>query len=220
MIKLQKRLAYEFNDVALLKRALTHRSISYNNNERLEFLGDSVLGSIISRELFQRFPRIDEGQLSRLRSHLVRGQTLAKLAKTIDLSDFMILGQGELKSGGFRRESIQADTLEAIIGAIFIDSDYLATNKVVLRLYKNLLEETNPADSLKDFKTQLQEFLQKRGLLLPNYELIKTTGQDHNAIFYVRCTLGEENLCVEKNAKSIKRAEQACAELLLGNLKQ
>jgi len=220
MIKLQKRLAYEFNDVALLKRALTHRSISYNNNERLEFLGDSVLGSIISRELFQRFPRIDEGQLSRLRSHLVRGQTLAKLAKTIDLSDFMILGQGELKSGGFRRESIQADTLEAIIGAIFIDSDYLATNKVVLRLYKNLLDETSPADSLKDFKTQLQEFLQKRGLLLPNYELIKTTGQDHNAIFYVRCTLGEENLCVEKNAKSIKRAEQACAELLLGNLKQ
>jgi len=220
MIKLQKRLAYEFNDVALLKRALTHRSISYNNNERLEFLGDSVLGSIISRELFQRFPRIDEGQLSRLRSHLVRGQTLAKLAKTIDLSDFMILGQGELKSGGFRRESIQADTLEAIIGAIFIDSDYLATNKVVLRLYKNLLEETNPADSLKDFKTQLQEFLQKKGSLLPNYELIKTTGQDHNAIFYVRCTLGEENLCIEKNAKSIKRAEQACAELLLGNLKQ
>ena len=220
MIKLQKRLAYEFNDVALLKRALTHRSISYNNNERLEFLGDSVLGSIISRELFQRFPRIDEGQLSRLRSHLVRGQTLAKLAKTIDLSDFMILGQGELKSGGFRRESIQADTLEAIIGAIFIDSDYLATNKVVLRLYKNLLDETSPADSLKDFKTQLQEFLQKKGSLLPNYELIKTTGQDHNAIFYVRCTLGEENLCIEKNAKSIKRAEQACAELLLGNLKQ
>lgn len=220
MIKLQKGLAYEFNDVALLKRALTHRSVSNNNNERLEFLGDSVLGSIISRELFQRFPRIDEGQLSRLRSHLVRGQTLAKLAKTIDLSDFMILGQGELKSGGFRRESIQADTLEAIIGAIFIDSDYLATNKVVLRLYKNLLEETNPADSLKDFKTQLQEFLQKKGSLLPNYELIKTTGQDHNAIFYVRCTLGEENLCIEKNAKSIKRAEQACAELLLGNLKQ
>lgn len=220
MIKLQKGLAYEFNDVALLKRALTHRSVSNNNNERLEFLGDSVLGSIISRELFQRFPRIDEGQLSRLRSHLVRGQTLAKLAKTIDLSDFMILGQGELKSGGFRRESIQADTLEAIIGAIFIDSDYLATNKVVLRLYKNLLDETSPADSLKDFKTQLQEFLQKKGSLLPNYELIKTTGQDHNAIFYVRCTLGEENLCIEKNAKSIKRAEQACAELLLGNLKQ
>ena len=123
MIKLQKSLTYKFNDVALLKLALTHRSVSNNNNERLEFLGDSVLGAIISRELFHRFPKIDEGQLSRLRSHLVRGQTLAKLAKTIDLSDFLILGQGELKSGGFRRESIQADTLEAIIGAIFIDSD-------------------------------------------------------------------------------------------------
>ncbi|MCS5591541.1 MAG: ribonuclease III [Gammaproteobacteria bacterium] len=220
MIKLQKSLDYEFNDVALLKRALTHRSVSSNNNERLEFLGDSVLGSIISRELFQRFPKIDEGQLSRLRSHLVRGQTLAKLAKTIDLSDFLILGQGELKSGGFRRDSIQADTLEAILGAIFIDSDYLTTNHVVLMLYKSLLDETSPGDSLKDFKTQLQEFLQKRGLILPNYELLKTTGQDHNAVFYVRCTLGGENLSVEKNAKSIKRAEQACAESLLEKLKQ
>jgi ribonuclease-3 len=220
MIKLQKSLDYEFNDAALLKRALTHRSVSNTNNERLEFLGDSVLGAIISRELFQRFPKIDEGQLSRLRSHLVRGQTLAKLAKTIDLSDFLILGQGELKSGGFRRDSIQADTLEAIIGAVFIDSDYLTTNRVVLTLYKNLLDETSPTDSLKDFKTQLQEFLQKRGSILPSYELLKTTGQDHNAIFYVRCTLGEDNLCVEKNAKNIKRAEQACAESLLEKLTQ
>jgi len=220
MIKLQKSIGYEFNDVALLKRALTHRSVGNCNNERLEFLGDSVLGAIISRELFQRFPKIDEGQLSRLRSHLVRGQTLAKLAKTIDLSDFLILGQGELKSGGFRRDSIQADTLEGIIGAIFIDSDYLTTNQVVLTLYKDLLDETSPTDSLKDFKTQLQEFLQKRGLILPSYELLKTTGQDHNAVFYVRCTLGEDNLCVEKNAKSIKRAEQACAESLLEKLKQ
>ena len=220
MIKLQKSLTYKFNDIALLKLALTHRSVSNNNNERLEFLGDSVLGAIISRELFHRFPKIDEGQLSRLRSHLVRGQTLAKLAKTIDLSDFLILGQGELKSGGFRRESIQADTLEAIIGAIFIDSDYLTTNQVVLTLYKALLDEANPEDSLKDFKTQLQEFLQKRGSILPSYELLKTTGQDHNAVFYVGCTLGEEGLSVEKNAKSIKRAEQACAESLLERLKQ
>jgi ribonuclease-3 len=220
MDKLQKSIDYKFNDVALLKLALTHRSVSNNNNERLEFLGDSVLGAIISRELFQRFPKIDEGQLSRLRSHLVRGQTLAKLAKTIDLSDFLILGQGELKSGGFRRESIQADTLEAIIGAIFIDSDYATTNQVVLSLYKDLLDEANPEDSLKDFKTQLQEFLQKKGSILPSYELLKTTGQDHNAVFYVSCTLGEEGLSVEKNAKNIKRAEQACAESLLERLKQ
>ena len=220
MIKLQKNIGYDFSDTNLLKRALTHRSVSNNNNERLEFLGDSILGLIISRELFQRFPSIDEGQLSRLRSHLVRGQTLAILAKTIDLSDFLILGQGELKSGGFRRDSIQADTLEAVIGAIFLDSDYSTTNLVVLALYKTLLDEASPKNSLKDFKTQLQEFLQKRGLILPNYELLKTTGQDHNAIFYVRCSLSEEGFSVEKSAKSIKRAEQACAESLLEKLKQ
>jgi len=220
MDKLQSTLGYKFINIKLLKRALTHRSVSNNNNERLEFLGDSVLGSIISRELFYRFPAIDEGQLSRLRSHLVRGQTLAKLAKTIDLSDYLILGQGELKSGGFRRESIQADAFEAIIGAIMVDSDYETTNRIVLQLYKALLDAANPKDSLKDFKTQLQEFLQKRSMLLPNYELTKTTGQDHNAVFYVRCTLNEQNLCVEQSAKSIKRAEQACAELLLDKLKQ
>ena len=220
MIKLQKNIGYDFSDTNLLKRALTHRSVSNNNNERLEFLGDSILGLIISRELFQRFPSIDEGQLSRLRSHLVRGQTLAILAKTIDLSDFLILGQGELKSGGFRRDSIQADTLEAVIGAIFLDSDYSTTNLVVLALYKTLLDEASPKNSLKDFKTQLQEFLQKRGSILPNYELLKTTGQDHNAIFYVRCSLSEESFSVEKSAKSIKRAEQACAESLLEKLKQ
>ena len=219
MIKLQQSIAYDFKDVKLLQRALTHRSVGNKNNERLEFLGDSILGAIISKELFQRFPLIDEGQLSRLRSYLVRGKTLAKLAKQINLSDFLILGQGELKSGGFRRDSIQADTLEAIIGAIFIDSDYLTTNNVVLSLYKGLLEEINTNDSLKDFKTQLQEFLQKKSSILPVYELLNTTGQDHNANFYVRCSLVEERISVEKNARSIKIAEQACAESLLEKLK-
>ena len=124
MDKLQKNISYQFNNIDLLKQALTHRSVSKNNNERLEFLGDSILGCVISCELYQRFPLIDEGQLSRLRSYLVRGQTLAKLAKTIKLSETLILGQGELKSGGYRRESIQADAFEAILGAIFLDSDY------------------------------------------------------------------------------------------------
>ena len=218
MDKLQKNISYQFNNVELLKQALTHRSVSKKNNERLEFLGDSILGCIISRELYQRFPLIDEGQLSRLRSYLVRGQTLAKLAKTINLSETLVLGQGELKSGGFRRESIQADAFEAILGAIFLDSDYLTVNGVVLKLYEDLLNDASPEDSLKDFKTQLQELLQKKGYSLPQYEVIKTKGQDHDAIFYVRCIVSEYDLEVEREAKSIKRAEQACAESLLERL--
>ena len=218
MDKLQKNISYQFNNIDLLKQALTHRSVSKNNNERLEFLGDSVLGCVISRELFQRFPLIDEGQLSRLRSYLVKGQTLAKLAKTINLSETLVLGQGELKSGGFRRESIQADAFEAILGAIFLDSDYLTVNSVVLKLYEDLLNDASPEDSLKDFKTQLQELLQKKGYSLPQYELIETKGQDHDAIFCIRCIISEYDLEVEREAKSIKRAEQACAESLLKRL--
>ena len=215
MEKLQKNFSYEFNDIGLLKQALTHRSVSKNNNERLEFLGDSVLGCVISEELYIRYPLIDEGQLSRLRSHLVRGQTLANLAKTLNISESLTLGQGELKSGGFRRESILADAFEAILGAIFLDSDYLIVKRIILELFDELLNQAKPEDSLKDFKTQLQELLQKKGYSLPSYELIQTKGKDHNAIFYVSCTVTELNLKSEKNAKSIKRAEQACAQSIL-----
>jgi len=218
MEKLQKNIYYHFSDTRLLKQALTHRSVNKNNNERLEFLGDSILGCVISHELYHRFPLVDEGQLSRLRSSLVRGQTLAKLAKTLNLSETLVLGQGELKSGGFRRESIQADAFEAILGAIFLDSDYLTVSDVILKLYDELLNDASPDESLKDFKTQLQELLQKKGHSLPIYELIKTKGQDHNAVFYVSCNIKEFNLTVEENAKSIKRAEQACAESILGSL--
>ena len=215
MEKLQKNFSYEFNDISLLKQALTHRSVSKINNERLEFLGDSVLGCVISEELYIRYPLIDEGQLSRLRSHLVRGQTLANLAKTLNISESLTLGQGELKSGGFRRESILADAFEAILGAIFLDSDYLIVKRIILELFDDLLNQAKPEDSLKDFKTQLQELLQKKGYSLPSYELIQTKGKDHNAIFYVSCTVTELNLKSEKNAKSIKRAEQACAQTIL-----
>ena len=128
------------------------------------------------------------------------------------------MGQGELKSGGFRRESIQADAFEAILGAIFLDSDYVTVSAVILKLYDELLNDASPDDSLKDFKTLLQELLQKKGYSLPIYELIKTKGQDHNAVFYVSCYIKEFNLTVEENAKSIKRAEQACAESILGSL--
>jgi ribonuclease-3 len=219
MKKLQKNISYQFSDIELLSKALTHRSVSKQNNERLEFLGDSVLGSIISEELYSRHSNIDEGQLSRLRSHLVRGNTLANLAKKLDISENLRLGQGELKSGGFRRESILADTFEAILGAIFLDSDYLTVKKVVLNLFSDLLNEVKSEESLKDFKTQLQEMLQKKGYDLPKYDLIQTKGKDHNAVFYVSCHVEALKIKVEKNAKSIKRAEQACAQSILEEIK-
>ena len=218
MDKLQKNISYQFNNIELLKQALTHRSVSKNNYERLEFLGDSILDCVISLELYQRFPLIDEGQLSRLRSNLVRAKTQAKLAKTINLSETLVMGGGGLKSGDFRRESIQADAFEAILGAIFLDSDYLTVSSVVLKLYKDLLNDVNPEDLLKDFKSQLQELLQKKGHSIPQYELIKTKGLEHESIFYVRCFVGEFDLAVVREAKSIKRAEQACAESLLERL--
>jgi ribonuclease-3 len=218
MDKLQQKINYQFKDIALLKLALTHRSMGKNNNERLEFLGDSILGVVISRELYKRFDHVDEGKLSRLRSHLVRGQTLAQLAGELELSDILILGPGELKSGGFRRESIQADAVEAIFGAVLLDSDFETINRVILDLYRDLLDDINPNDSLKDPKTQLQEYLQKRGNTLPKYELVKTVGKDHNAVFTMNCSLQDQALQIEQSAKSIKRAEQSCAQILLDKL--
>lgn len=218
MDKLQKKIKHQFKEVALLKQALTHRSVGKNNNERLEFLGDSILGAVISRELYQRFRQVDEGKLSRLRSHLVRGKTLAQLAIKLELSERLILGSGELKSGGYRRESIQADALEAIFGAIFLDADFATVNGVILDLYQELLDKINPNDSLKDPKTLLQEFLQKRNNALPTYTLIKTVGKDHKAVFTVNCVLQDKALQVEQAAKSIKKAEQACAQILLKRL--
>ena len=218
MDKLQQKINYQFKDIALLKLALTHRSMGKNNNERLEFLGDSILGVVISRELYKRFDHVDEGKLSRLRSHLVRGQTLAQLAGELELSDILILGPGELKSGGFRRESIQADAVEAIFGAVLLDSDFETINRVILDLYRDLLDDINPNDSLKDPKTQLQEYLQKRGNVLPKYELVKTVGKDHNAVFTMNCSLQDQALQIEQSAKSIKRAEQLCAQILLDKL--
>jgi ribonuclease-3 len=218
MDKLQQKINYQFKDAALLKLALTHRSMGKNNNERLEFLGDSILGVVISRELYKRFDHVDEGKLSRLRSHLVRGQTLAQLAGELELSEVLILGSGELKSGGFRRESIQTDAVEAIFGAVFLDSDFETINRVILDLYRDLLDGINPNDSLKDPKTQLQEYLQKRGNALPKYELVKTVGKDHNAVFTVNCSLQDQAMQIEQSAKSIKRAEQLCAQILLDKL--
>ena len=219
MENLQQIIGYQFKDVSLLKLALTHRSAGKRNNERLEFLGDSILGAVISYELYQKFPHIDEGKLSRLRSHLVRGQTLATFGDTLGLADQLILGAGELRSGGHKRGSIHADCVEAIFGAVFLDADYQTAKTVILRLFKDLLANVDPKDSLKDAKTQLQEYLQKRGQALPQYSLTNTIGKDHNAVFIVNCHLLDQQLQVEQSAKSIKRAEQACAQILLDKLK-
>ena len=152
MEKLQKSIFYQFKNINLLKQALTHRSLK-NNYERLEFLGDSLLSTIISEELYQRFPEVDEGQLTRLRARLVRGQTLAKQAQKLNLADNLILGKNELRSGVFNRESILADAFEAILGAIFLDSDYLTVKSSTLKIYKDLLIDLGEDDFLKDFKT-------------------------------------------------------------------
>ncbi|QKQ24129.1 ribonuclease III [Candidatus Ruthia endofausta] len=220
MEKLQKKINYQFKDLSLLKLALTHRSMGKNNNERLEFLGDSILGMVISKELYQRFAHIDEGKLSRLRSHLVRGQTLAQLGVALELSNNLILGSGEFKSGGYRRESIQADAVEAIFGAVLLDSNFETTSTVILGLFETLLSNISSDNSLKDPKTQLQEYLQKRGNVLPKYELSEIVGKDHNAIFTINCLLKEQNLQVSESAKSIKKAEQSCAQTLLKKLKK
>jgi len=204
MQKLQKNISYQFKDINLLKQALTHRSVSKKNNERLEFLGDSVLGCVISLEIYQRFPLIDEGQLSRLRSSLVRGQTLAQLAKILNLSESLLLGQGELKSGGFRRESIQADAFEAILGAIFLDSDYSTVSEIILKLYNDLLNESGPEDSLKDFKTQLQELLQKKGYALPEYGLVRTEGKTIMPFFMLNVLLRNIVLVLKRVQKVLK----------------
>ncbi|SMM99091.1 Ribonuclease III [uncultured Candidatus Thioglobus sp.] len=219
MDKLQKLINYQFKDIALLKQALTHRSVGKNNNERLEFLGDSVLGAVVSRELYRRFPGIAEGKLSRFKSYVVRGQTLSLIAADLKLSNLLVLGSGELKSGGHNRKSIQADAVEAILGAIFLESGFDTVNTVILNLFKEYIEGINPNDTLKDFKTQLQEHLQKFGQTLPQYQLIKTMGKDHNAKFTVSCLLKEQSIQVQQQAKSIKMAEQMCAEILLQRLK-
>jgi ribonuclease-3 len=215
---LQKKINYQFKDITLLKKALMHRSIGKSNNERLEFLGDSVLGVVVSRELYKRFPSIAEGKLSRFKSYIVRGQTLSLIAAKLELSSLLILGSGELKNGGYNRKSIQSDAVEAILGAIFLEAGFDTVSMVILDLFKEYIDGINPNDTLKDFKTQLQERLQKCEQTLPYYEVIKTMGKDHNAKFTVNCFLKDQSIQVQQEAKSIKRAEQMCAETLLDKL--
>ncbi|WP_239638517.1 ribonuclease III, partial [Vibrio cholerae] len=177
MNKLTSKLGYTFKETELLNLALTHRSANGKHNERLEFLGDSILSFVIADELYRRFPKVNEGDMSRMRATLVRGNTLAELGREFDLGDYLKLGPGELKSGGFRRDSILADAVEAIIGAIYLDSDLETARSIVLEWYHGRLEEIKPGASQKDPKTRLQEFLQGRRKPLPVYTVTNIKGE-------------------------------------------
>ena len=202
---------YRFTDEQLLEEALTHRSRGANNYERLEFLGDSVLNLVVTARLYELKPDAQEGDLSRMRARLVRGATLSDIAAGIGLGQQLILGEGELKSGGFRRASILADAFEALLGAIFLDSDYASCRKVILDFFDPLIEGLPDVEELKDAKTLLQEWLQGRGLPLPEYILLKEEGADHAKKFYVQCRIVDDDTVMEACGNSRRKAEQAVA---------
>ena len=212
---LETSLDYSFRNKSLLEQALTHRSHSSKHNERLEFLGDSVLNCAIASLLYDRFARIDEGDLSRLRANLVKQASLAEIAQRVELSRFLRLGEGELKSGGFRRPSILADTLEAIFGAIFMDGGFDAASKVIARLYKPVLETVDPKTLGKDAKTLLQEYLQGRKIALPVYTVVATHGAAHSQEFEVECAIPKLEVQVVGICGSRRAAEQAAAKQAL-----
>lgn len=214
-MNLETSLAYTFKNKSLLEQALTHRSHSSRHNERLEFLGDSVLNCAVASLLYERFARIDEGDLSRLRANLVKQASLADIAQRIELSRFLRLGEGELKSGGFRRPSILADTLEAVFGAIFMDSGFDAASAVIARLYRPVLETVDPKTLGKDAKTLLQEYLQGRKIALPVYTVVATHGAAHSQEFEVECAIPKLDVQVVGIGGSRRAAEQAAAKQAL-----
>ena len=217
---LTRRLAYRFNNPALLDEALTHRSVGARNNERLEFLGDSVLNFVIADELFQKYSTINEGDLSRLRASLVNRDSLADIARELELGACLKLGSGELKSGGFRRSSIIADAVESILGAVYCDSGFDACRQLVLRLFKYKLDNIPDIDSLKDAKTRLQELLQSRRYDRPEYKVIEVSGKAHSQNFKVECRIENPACVTVGEGRSRRKAEQLAAEAALGILQQ
>jgi ribonuclease-3 len=215
---LQERLGHRFRDPRLLAQALTHRSYSAPHNERLEFLGDGVLNCIVAAELYTRFTGLREGELSRLRASLVREQRLHELASELALGDYLRLGEGELKSGGFRRPSILADALEALIGAVYLDGGFDAARSVVVRLYRPLLETLDASGAEKDPKTQLQEWLQSRRYALPQYSVIATRGAAHDQRFEVECVVRELDVRTVGTGNSRRVAEQEAARMAFERL--
>lgn len=209
------KLGYKFKKIELLKNALTHRSANKPNNERLEFLGDSILNFVIAEAIYKRYPTFCEGELSRMRAFLVKGETLASIAFEINLGNFIILGQGELKSGGFRRESILADAIEAIIAAIYLDTGLEDSKKVILKLYESRLQGDNLEQGLKDPKTQLQEKLQANKIHRPEYILQQVEGLGHEQTFHITCKIKELNLTSTATGSTRRKAEQRAAKKLL-----
>ncbi len=216
--RLQKKLSYQFINLDYLLQALTHRSAGAKNNERLEFLGDSILNFAIGKALFEKFPKANEGELSRMRATLVREQTLAILARQFGLGEYMKLGAGELKSGGYRRESILSDCVEAIIAAIYLDAGMDKAIAQVHLWYQDLLAEMKPGDAQKDPKTRLQEFLQGRKLPLPTYEVLDIKGEAHNQTFKVTCKIEMLEEIFIGIGTSRRKAEQNAAEQVLAKL--
>ena len=215
LARLERQLGHTFKDQELMILALTHRSFAGRNNERLEFLGDAILNFVAGEALFERFPLAREGQLSRLRARLVKGETLAILARGFDLGEYLRLGSGELKSGGFRRESILADALEALIGAIYLDAGMAVARERVLAWLTNELESLTLVDTNKDPKTRLQEFLQSRACDLPRYEVVDIQGDPHCRTFVVECQITLLNDKTLGQGASRRIAEQVAAAAAL-----
>lgn len=212
---LQADLGYVFQAPGLLEQALTHRSHGAPHNERLEFLGDSVLNFVVTTLLFSEHAEMDEGSLSRVRANLVKQSALAGIAQTLSLSGHLRLGEGELKSGGFRRPSILADALEAIFGAVYVDGGYEAVRAVIERLYRPILSDIDVRTFGKDPKTLLQEIVQGRGLDLPRYEVLATHGAAHNQVFDVECRIDRLDVRVTASGSSRRSAEQQAAGLAI-----
>lgn len=208
-------LGHRFSENQLLRTALTHRSAGHENNERLEYLGDAILGFVIAEALYVRFPEASEGALTRLRATLVKRETLAKLAREAKLGEHILLGSGELKSGGWRRDSILANAVEAVIGAIYLDAGIDICRQRILDLYNGLLESVSPESAGKDPKTRLQEYLQARHMPLPVYSVIAESGEAHAREFTVLCEVASLSEPVEAKGKSKQAAEQAAAEIIL-----
>lgn len=218
MTRTSEKISHIFKDKALLKLALSHCSYGKVNNERLEFLGDSILGFIIAEILFQRFPQASEGELSRLRAELVKKQTLADIARELTLGELLILGPGESKSGGAKRDSILADSLEAVISAIYLDSDIGACRKEVLGWFSKRLKLLDAEISEKDAKTRLQELLQSKKLTLPKYVVTELEGKDHEQQFTVSCKVDLYDKVIKGQGSSRREAEQQAAEFILEKL--
>jgi ribonuclease-3 len=214
-LALLKTLQCEFEDLKLFEQALTHRSANSKNNERLEYLGDAILSFVIAEDLFNRFPQAKEGKLSRLRAKLVKGVTLAEIARELDLSSALILGPGELKSGGYRRESILADTVEAIIGALYLDGGLDEAKALILRLYNERLCSINANEAIKDPKTRLQELLQSRKLPLPLYSVRELKNSNSEPQFEASCQVTLLDKVVLAQGSSHRKAEQKSAERAL-----